>query len=61
MERLMTYFRDTRAELAHVSWPTPRAAAVYTALIVGISLLTATLLGLFDALFSYGLDWALGV
>ncbi len=61
MERLMHYFRDTRAELAHVSWPTPREAAVYTALIVTLSLLTAALLGLFDALFTYTLDWALGV
>ncbi len=60
MSRFINYLKDTRVELAHVSWPTQKQAAVYTALVVAISLVIAVLLGLFDFLFARALDWFLG-
>ena len=57
MNRLLNYFRDTRAELRHVSWPTGRQAIIYTALVVGISIAVSLFLGLFDFVFTSALNW----
>ncbi len=55
----MEYFRAVRGELTHVSWPTRGQAIAYTALVIGISLLVALVLGGFDFLFTLGLEEAL--
>lgn len=49
---LITYFKETRAELKHVTWPTRKQAIMYTAVVIVISLLTAAYLGFFDYVFS---------
>ena len=46
------YFKEVRAEMRHVSWPTRRQAIVYTAVVIGVSLATATYLGLWDYIFT---------
>jgi len=48
MGNLIQYFKDTRAELKHVSWPTQRQVIIYTILVVIISLLVSAFLGFFD-------------
>ena len=57
MANLIDYLKDTRNELRHVSWPTQRQTIIYTALVVGISIVVALLTGAFDFLFSQGVDW----
>ena len=57
MSRFINYLKDTQAELKHVSWPTQKQSIIYTALVVGISVVVAILVGLFDFVFSRGLDW----
>jgi preprotein translocase subunit SecE len=57
MSRFIDYLKDTKDEIGRVSWPTQKQALTYTALVVGISIILAILLGLFDFLFSKGLDW----
>jgi len=52
----MKYFSDTAAELKQVSWPTQTQAALYTALVIGISVLVALYVGAFDYLFSQGIN-----
>jgi len=52
MSRLGNYFRDTAAEMKHVSWPTQTQAFIYTALVIGISGLVAVFLGAFDYVFT---------
>ena len=52
---LLTYIREVRAELSHVSWPTPRQAALYTALVVVISIIVSAYLGLLDFVFELAL------
>lgn len=52
MSRITDYFKETRAELRHVNWPTRKQAAVFTVLVVAVSLITAAYLGAFDYLFS---------
>ena len=48
---MFNYFKDVRAEMKHVSWPSRRLTIVYTSVVVLISLLTAAYLGLLDYIF----------
>lgn len=57
MSQFINYLKDTIAELKHVSWPTNKQSMVYTALVIGLSTLIALYVGLFDFVFSRGLDW----
>ena len=56
MSRLGNYFRDTAAEMKHVSWPTQNQTLVYTALVIGVSIFVALFLGAFDYVFTTILD-----
>ena len=49
---MIQYFKDVRAEMKHVSWPTRRLTIVYTAVVIGVSVTTAVYLGLLDYVFS---------
>ena len=49
--KLKEYLQETKAELAHVTWPTRKQAIVYTVVVVIISFVTAFYLGAFDYLF----------
>ena len=52
MSRLITYFKETKAEMKHVSWPTRKQAIMYTIVVIIISLGTSAYLGFFDYVFS---------
>ena len=52
MNNLAQYIRDTAAEMKQVSWPTQHQALMYTALVIGISVVVALFVGAFDYLFS---------
>lgn len=49
---MLQYIKDVRGELRHVSWPTRQQTVVYTIVVIAVSLLTATYLGLLDYAFS---------
>ncbi|PJE74578.1 MAG: preprotein translocase subunit SecE [Candidatus Taylorbacteria bacterium CG10_big_fil_rev_8_21_14_0_10_41_48] len=53
---LFTYIKDTRAEMKHVTWPTRSQGINYTLLVIGLSVVTAIVLGVFDFLFSSGIQ-----
>lgn len=55
MNKLINYFKDTRSEMKHVSWPTQSQTINFTIIVLGISLFTGLLLGLFDIVFQLGL------
>ncbi len=57
MSSLSNYFKDTKAEMKHVAWPTKHQAIVFTALVIGFSVAIALLLGFADFLFSKALAW----
>jgi len=59
MNRLFNYFRATRGELKHVSWPTQKQIVIYTLLVVLISIVTAIYLGVLDFGFTRGLSFIL--
>jgi len=54
--KIIDYIKDTRGELKHVSWPTKKQTIWFTAIVIVISVITAFFLGLFDFIFSLGLD-----
>jgi preprotein translocase SecE subunit len=56
MNGILEYIKAVRGELTHVTWPTTQQAIAYTALVIGISLFVAFLLGGFDFIFTFGLE-----
>jgi preprotein translocase subunit SecE len=56
MQRLITFLKEVRAELAKVVWPTRSQLIRYTGVVIGISLFFALYLGGVDAL----LSWIIG-
>jgi preprotein translocase subunit SecE len=59
MNALLTYLRDTKGELKHVSWPTQKQTVIYTVLVITISIITSLYIGLLDHLFVKGLEFLL--
>ena len=57
---ITSYLKETKAELAHVTWPTRSQVAWYTLAVIIISGVVAYLLGFFDMAFSLGLQKLLG-
>ncbi|MEK7091603.1 MAG: preprotein translocase subunit SecE [Patescibacteria group bacterium] len=52
---LLNYFKDTKSEMKHVSWPTREQVINFSLLVLLICALTGVFLGLFDFLFSFSL------
>lgn len=55
MSKITEFFKETKAELKHVVWPTRKLTIFYTIIVIVLSVLVAYFLGLFDFLFSLGL------
>ena len=53
---IITYLKETKAELSNVTWPSKKQAAFFTVLVIVISVVVAYLLGFFDFLFSSALE-----
>ncbi len=49
--KITEYIKETRAEMAHVTWPSRKQAIVYAVAVVVVSLGVALSLGLFDYIF----------
>lgn len=52
MNQFISYLKDTRAEMEHVSWPTRKQAMAFTGVVIVVSVATAIYLGFFDYVFS---------
>jgi preprotein translocase subunit SecE len=52
MNRLINYFKDTRSEMNHVSWPSREQTTNFTLIVLGFSVFVGLLLGVFDLAFS---------
>ncbi len=48
MDKIITFLKEVRVELAKVSWPTRSQTVLYTLVVIGISLFVAVFLGLLD-------------
>ncbi len=47
---------ETKGELKHVSWPSKSQTINYTLIVIGVSIITAIFLSVFDGLFVYILE-----
>lgn len=56
MNQFTQYLRATMAEMKQVSWPTQSQTVIYTALVIGISILVALFVSFLDLIFIEGLD-----
>lgn len=56
MNKTIEYFKEVKAELSHVTWPTRRQAIFFTVAVLIVSLFIAYFLGFFDKIFSIGLE-----
>ena len=52
---LISYFRESREELRKVAWPTWLETRQLTLIVIGMSIVVAIFLGIFDYIFTYGL------
>ncbi|MCI0577128.1 MAG: preprotein translocase subunit SecE [Chloroflexi bacterium] len=50
--RLEMYFRQTRGELRKVTWPSRQESQRLTAIVLGVTILMALFLGIWDLVFS---------
>lgn len=50
--KITEYIKETRGEMAHVTWPSRKQAIFYAVAVILVSVLTAFFLGLFDYIFS---------
>ena len=56
MNRIVTYIKDSVAEMKKVAWPTKKETYNYTILVIGVSLGVAIFLGGLDRVFSWVLS-----
>ncbi|MFZ2205802.1 MAG: preprotein translocase subunit SecE [Minisyncoccia bacterium] len=56
MSKITEYFKETKVELKHVIWPTRSQTIFYTLIVVILSVSVAYFLGIFDFLFTSGLQ-----
>lgn len=56
MSKITEYFKEIKAELKHVVWPTKNQTIFYTLIVIVLSILVAYFLGVFDFIFSKGLE-----
>jgi len=54
--KITEYLKDTKTELKHVIWPKPSQTFYYTLIVLLLSVLVAYYLGVFDYIFSKGLE-----
>lgn len=53
MNSILTFLKEVRVELAKVSWPTNKQIAIYTAIVIGVSLFFAVILGVLDIFYEF--------
>ena len=56
MDKIVTFLREVRVELAKVSWPTRNQTILYTLIVIGVSLFMAVFLGLLDFGYKFIID-----
>jgi preprotein translocase subunit SecE len=56
MNKITEYIKEVRAEMKHVTWPTRRQTILSTVAVLVVSIFVAYYLGLFDKIFSVGLE-----
>ncbi len=59
MNKTVEFLKEVRAEAKNVTWPTRKQTFYFTLAVLIVSVFVAYYLGLFDKLFSFGLQFLL--
>ena len=60
MSKITEYLKETKTELKHVIWPKRSQTFFYTLIVIVLSVVVAYFLGIFDFIFSKGLEKIVG-
>ncbi|HXK37695.1 MAG TPA: preprotein translocase subunit SecE [Candidatus Paceibacterota bacterium] len=61
MSSFITYLKEARAEMVHISWPTRETVVNHTMLVIGISVVVGIALGALDNGFGKALAAFIGI
>jgi preprotein translocase subunit SecE len=61
MSKITEYLNDTKTELKHVIWPSRNQTLYYTLIVIILSVVIAYYLGIWDFIFSLGLQNVIGI
>jgi len=61
MSKITEYFKETKTELKHVIWPSKNQTFYYTLIVIILSVVIAYYLGIFDFIFSTGLQKVIAI
>jgi preprotein translocase subunit SecE len=53
---IFNFLREVKGEMKHMSWPTKKQTIAYTLLVIVISIALAAYVGIFDHLFTLGIE-----
>ncbi len=53
---IFNFLREVKGEMKHMNWPTKKQTVAYTIMVVVISIFVAVYVGVFDHLFSLGIQ-----
>ena len=56
MNKIITFLKEVRVELAKVSWPTRKQTTTYMLIVIGVSLFFALILGVLDIIYEFLID-----
>ena len=59
--KITEYLKETKTELKHVIWPSRSQTFYYTLIVIVLSVVIAYYLGVFDFIFSKGLEKVLAL
>lgn len=53
---MFNFLREVKGEMKHVNWPTRKQTIIYSVLVVVISIFVAAYVGVFDYIFTLGIE-----
>jgi preprotein translocase subunit SecE len=53
---ILNFLREVKGEMKHMNWPTKKQTTTYTLLVIVVSLFVAAYVGVFDHLFTLGIE-----
>lgn len=53
---ILNFLREVKGEMKHVNWPTKKQTTTYSLLVIVVSLFVAAYVGVFDHLFTLGIE-----
>lgn len=53
---ILNFLREVKGEMKHMNWPTKKQTTTYTILVIVVSIFVSAYVGVFDHLFTLGIE-----